>query len=380
MLSKFSLHANKMTEFMTINFKKFNMIQVNLKADNNVYIQILHEEECVYTNHVMNLEELIDFSSLVAGTVEELSICIYIIDGSQKVTVDFEANTILKPVILRGDFHAHTNSSGDGRHTISELVEMAEAANLDFITLTDHNSHAANFAKHPETDSIIIPGMELTNKFGHCNLLGKKQAISNCRVVTYEDELAKIREAQSNGATFVANHPFSPKSRSWMVPIMELTPDLVEIWNGPWGMHNRVAFEWWLDILNSGKYIPAIGGSDFHFEDEGKQIYIPTNIITSRFKSTSGILEAALTGNNAISNTDIEVSFDNNKIAIKNVKETVYLYKYERYKCTSIEVTADTVVEIDESKIDGYLVITLCTSTKRDREYIYISNPLIMKG
>lgn len=378
MLNKFSLHANKMTEFITIDIKEKNMIHLKLASESYVYFKILSEETCLFDNHVMNFDDIIDFSTLIVNPVDEVNLVIYIIDGMETADVELEYATMLKSITVRGDFHSHSNASGDGRYTIDELTAKAKIDNLDFITITDHNSHAVNFIDH-DSDLLIIPGMELTNKFGHCNILGKKQAIRKCKVTDYPQQLKTLNEARTNGATLVANHPFSPKSRSWMVPIMEFTPDLVEIWNGPWGMHNRVAFEWWLDILNSGKYIPAIGGSDFHFEDEGKKISIPINIVDVRFKSSLGILDATLEGKNAISNTDIDVNFDTDVISIKNVDEPVYLYMYERYKVNSIKIEHDTEIPVEIDNVDNYLVIALCSSNARDREYIYISNPLIIK-
>ncbi len=60
----------------------------------------------------------------------------------------------------RGDFHAHTKFS-DGVHSPDELVEVARAEGLDFITVTDHNTINA-FPKFGEQrEVLVIPGMEV---------------------------------------------------------------------------------------------------------------------------------------------------------------------------------------------------------------------------
>lgn len=382
MKESFILHANKMSKCMNINLLNNNVIKIDIKSSKPVMYKGFSDTEEIFSGSLNNDNIEIDLSQISRGTIDEINLIVYILDAFTELEVELEVTLECKVITLNGDFHCHTRSSGDGRYVISELAEKANQLDLDFITTTDHNSIVANFVE--EESILIIPGLELTNKFGHCNMLGKKVPLTDFTVNTYEQELAKINEAKNNGAIFVANHPFSPKSRSWLVPILDVTPDLVEIWNGPWGMHNRVAFEWWVDLLNSGKYIPAIGGSDFHFEDENKALNRPTNQVQTRFNNSEGILESVLNGSNIIKDTNINFKYTktNEKISIEitNVNEEVCLYYYDRYNTTYKTISTDYKEEILIEDVDKYFVVVICDSSERDREFLLISNPLIMKG
>lgn len=382
MKESFILKANMMSKCFKVNFAQMNVLKLDVKATEHVHIKVMNSEhqliECTAKNDKLEF----NLSNVQSQIIDQLDIIIYILDAFKSSEVNLEINYEYNPIKLTGDFHCHTRSSGDGRYTVPELVSKAHNLGLDFITTTDHNSIVANFVD--TDDMLLVPGVELTNKFGHCNLIGKKIPLDDFNVKTYQDELLKINEATNKGAIFVANHPFSPKSRSWLVPILELTPDLVEIWNGPWGMHNRVAFEWWIDLLNAGKYIPAIGGSDFHFEDEDKALNRPVNTLDVRFNSAAGILESALNGRNIIKDTEIEFSSeiidDKLQIKISNVKTSTHLYFYDRYNTTSKEIHEDHTETILLDDIDKYLVVVLCNSDLRDRDFLLITNPLVMKG
>lgn len=382
MRESFILHANNMSKCMKINLLNKNVIKLIAKNSQPVMYKGFSGSNELISGQINNEAIDIDLSNCERGVVDELELIIYITDAFTDAEVELEVELLYNQIMLSGDFHCHTRSSGDGRYLISELATKAKNLGLDFITTTDHNSIVANFVE--EQSLLVIPGLELTNKFGHCNMLGKKVPLTDFTVNTYEQELAKIDEAKNNGAFFVANHPFSPKSRSWLVPILDVMPDMIEIWNGPWGMHNRVAFEWWIDLLNSGKYIPAIGGSDFHFEDENKALNRPTNQLSVRFNNIDGILESALTGKNIIKDTDIDfrydISDDKIKLDITNINEEVSLYYYDRYNTTNKSITSDFSEEILIDDINKYLVVVLCSTSDRDREFLLITNPLVMKG
>lgn len=382
MKETFTLHANNMSKHIQIEFEECNQIEFDINAQSKVGVRGYSDEYLVFDFETENGSNQIDLSNIKGKVIHNIDLYIYILDAFTSVEVDLEISTSYKPLKLYGDFHCHTRSSGDGHYTVDELKALAKKLNLDFITTTDHNSIVSNFVS--SEDMHVIPGLELTNKFGHCNLLGKKRPLNSFRVNTYEQELSKIAEAQSNGAIFVANHPFSPKSRSWLVPILDSMPDLIEIWNGPWGMHNRVAFEWWIDLLNSGKYIPAIGGSDFHFEDENKNLNIPTNVVEARFDSIQGILESAVNGKTVIKNTEIDFTHkieDNMlKISLTNVQKQIEVYYYDKYNVSSKTIENDFVEEISIDLIENYFVVVICDSQARDRNFLLITNPLIMKG
>ena len=64
-----------------------------------------------------------------------------------------------------GDFHVHSRESGDAGPTLDAIATAARARGLDFVVITDHNTHTAldymndAQARHPEL--LFIPGVEL---------------------------------------------------------------------------------------------------------------------------------------------------------------------------------------------------------------------------
>lgn len=70
-------------------------------------------------------------------------------------------------VMRRADLHIHTNRS-DGQHNVEELIKLAKAANLDIISITDHDTTAAikEAIEIGEMYGIeVIPGLEISSDF-----------------------------------------------------------------------------------------------------------------------------------------------------------------------------------------------------------------------
>jgi hypothetical protein len=181
----------------------------------------------------------------------------------------------------RGDFHAHTHYS-DGIHTPAQLVEVARAEGLDFITITDHNTIDALSKFGEEPTILIIPGLEVTLKEGHFNVFGMEGWLDwmehiltgkNMPELTgiYGTTSALMQRTSSQGLLNSINHPLLP----WKPPLewRDRATDLryldcLEIWNDPSSpdnLHaNPKAVALWTDWLNAGYRITAIGGSDYH--------------------------------------------------------------------------------------------------------------------
>ena len=68
--------------------------------------------------------------------------------------------------------------------------------------------------------------------------------------------------ARQRGALVSCNHP-KPYGPGW--DFLNVTNfDCLEVWNGPWFLFNQLAVDYWLSLLQSGRRIPAVAGSDFH--------------------------------------------------------------------------------------------------------------------
>lgn len=62
---------------------------------------------------------------------------------------------------MKADLHIHTNAS-DGKFTIEEVIEKAKKANLDVISITDHDCFDSALKAINRTDIEVILGIELS--------------------------------------------------------------------------------------------------------------------------------------------------------------------------------------------------------------------------
>src|SRR5690606_23223667 len=101
--------------------------------------------------------------------------------------------------------------SGDASATLDEIAELARERGLDFVVITDHNTHTgADFfadaqARHP--DVLFIPGVEFTTYAGHANAIGATEWV-NHRIgvegATIDDA---FRAYAAQDAIVSINHP-----------------------------------------------------------------------------------------------------------------------------------------------------------------------------
>jgi hypothetical protein len=167
---------------------------------------------------------------------------------------------------LRGELHCHTwHSDGDGSPL--ERVELACERGLDFLAVTDHNTTSSQheLADLDDPGLILIRGMEITTFKGHFNAWGLGDWV-DFRVQRPEDMAAALRFAVERGALVSCNHP-KPYGPPWEYE--DVTGyQCIEVWNGPWYVLNQASLDFWLRQLQSGRRIPAIGGSDYHRKSE----------------------------------------------------------------------------------------------------------------
>ncbi|MBI9043455.1 MAG: CehA/McbA family metallohydrolase [Anaerolineaceae bacterium] len=180
------------------------------------------------------------------------------------------------PGWYRGDLHTHTNHS-DGRWGVPELIDYARRFELDFVTLSDHNtvSGLEEFHSLGGNDLVTISGQELTTFFGHALALGKTQwfdwGIDCLRTEPLFADLAQ--KVIDSGALFIPTHPNNvgdPECGgcNWMYKDMKPGPArFFEIWNGPWGStwsHNEDTLQQVYGWLNEGFKITMTAGTDHH--------------------------------------------------------------------------------------------------------------------
>jgi len=186
------------------------------------------------------------------------------------------------------DLHVHTNYSKDGESSVEDIIRAAEAAGLDAIAITDHDSvDGAKRALLYETSVLVIPGIEVTTKQGHLLVLGVTEIIP-----AGLDVLDTIALARQMGAVLILPHPYhvwrhgvARRKKAGMTAV-----DAVESFNSRYivGSANKKAARM---ALKLGK--PCVGGSDAHnarFVGFGRT-YVDAE------KNVPAILEAIRAGN-----------------------------------------------------------------------------------
>ncbi|HZQ09106.1 MAG TPA: CehA/McbA family metallohydrolase [Anaerolineae bacterium] len=188
----------------------------------------------------------------------------------------------------RGDLHAHTIHS-DAAWDIPALLEWARNNQLDFCTLSDHNSVAglAIMDAASSDELLTIGGLELTTFWGHALALGLRQWI-DWRVRPPEHPLGGrtmneiASEVQAHGGLFIIAHPRSVGDPDctgcrWVYEtMMPGNARAVEVWNEPWlneSDHNEEALQLAFDWLNQGYRLALTSGTDNHgraAHDEGE--------------------------------------------------------------------------------------------------------------
>lgn len=202
---------------------------------------------------------------------------------------------------LAGDLHVHTLHS-DGAYSVDETLRRAGELGLDFVALTDHNTTSQNRAVPAESGVVAIPAMELTTYHGHCTLYGVADLSLDWRARDPAELAAVLAAARGQGARIALAHPFEDMCAGcawewgWDVPF-----DWLEVWNGPWRPANGLALEHWVRLLDTGRRIPAIGGSDTHGPHLLVRHGLPTTWVAATSRSVAGVLEAINLGRVCVS-------------------------------------------------------------------------------
>jgi hypothetical protein len=202
------------------------------------------------------------------------------------------------PIDVSCVLHLHTTYS-DGTATVGEVVAAAEAAGVDLVLLTDHDSlEARRDGWEGRRDGVVVlVGTEVSPKQGHYLAFGVDREIPHAGRSALQIATA-VREA---GGVGFAAHPFSSGGRmlvpalarrivlphGWPavddprgcdgIELWSLTTDAAEAWRTPaetlrWLRDPERAIaagppadylrRW--DALSARRRVPAIGGLDGH--------------------------------------------------------------------------------------------------------------------
>lgn len=217
-----------------------------------------------------------------------------------------------------GDFHVHSVESGDAHPTLDEIATVARANGLDFVVITDHNTHTAldymNDAQSRHPDLLFIPGVEFTTYAGHANAIGAMTWVDHrigVEGATIEDAAAAYRV---QGALFSINHPALSLGDicigcSWGHTLDDQAIDAVEIMTGATAIAQSAflptSLRFWDGICGRGRHVAALGGSDDHRAGEGtgaldSPIGSPTTMVEADELSVAAILAGVRSGRTVV--------------------------------------------------------------------------------
>jgi len=206
-----------------------------------------------------------------------------------------------QPRWLTGDTHVHSDAS-DGQHDITTLAKKAKKAGLDFFAVSNHNNYTDNLNLLVVPGLTILPAVEWTHYKGHFNFFGVTLPFDNSFIVNSEDEmLSLINSVKEKGALVSVNHP-----KCNICPYLWNNDDcfdLIEVWNGPMRMVNMNALFWWHELLQFGKRIPIIGGSDFHRDLHPVRLGFPVIRVFASSPSVHDILFAIKSGHSYVTSS-----------------------------------------------------------------------------
>jgi MYXO-CTERM domain-containing protein len=181
------------------------------------------------------------------------------------------------PAWYAGDFHVHSEQSGDAQPSLDDIGTFARDRGLDFVLISDHNVNTAQDffvdlqPEHPEL--LFIPGVEFTTYAGHANGIGATQWVDH-KIgqpgVSIEGAIAAFHD---QGAVFSINHPAFELGAlcigcAWNHEVDGATIDGVEIASNSLQPLNAQftagAIALWDEMCAQGYHVAAIGGSDDH--------------------------------------------------------------------------------------------------------------------
>lgn len=305
---------------------------------------------------------------------------------------------------LAGDLHTHTFYS-DGQMSREENNQVAEMRGLNFYCPTDHNLFHYQW---PETEQIIIPGIEITSDFGHVNLMfTNKTPFESHSIKELDIEegfLRIINEAKSYALVSIV-HPFM---NPWEFTVGDFSLadlDFMEIINDPTYKTAQEAVEKtilaWNILLNDGYKVIGIGGSDSHIKLGSKYPYAsepsvlgdPRTYIYSQGKDIESLKNGLVNGNVSVSREGLiefssEESVSGDIVESKDINKFYVKISEEKYLDRNLDIhwiLDGEIIKIDKSN-EGALDLKLDSNfhwlrvdIRDDKGFLYgFSNPIFV--
>lgn len=217
-----------------------------------------------------------------------------------------------------GDFHVHSDQSGDASASLEDIARYAEMIGLDFVMISDHNTtaqldyYAQIQAAHPSL--LFIPGVEVTTYQGHAMSLGGTQWIDHRLGFEGRTIVQIAEEVRAQRALFTVNHPALSVGDAcigcaWASELEGSLIDALEVQTGAYSVTGSIFFgrvvTRWENYLSEGHHVVALGGSDDHRAGTGtgsfdSPIGSPTTMVYAAELSVDAILEGVRAGRTVV--------------------------------------------------------------------------------
>ncbi len=188
-------------------------------------------------------------------------------------------------MLLKIDFHVHTDASKDCGSAVEHVVKTAVRKGLDGIAITDHNTTENNKMARElgrKHGLVVISGEEVRTKKGDVLVFGLKKTLPKDADI---DEI--LRLAKKQRALVFAAHPHAllfhyPSSMKGAMKAHEF--DGVEVFNSRTYFFNHKGMEY-----AKKKNLVMVAGSDAHSLSEIGNAY---TVLKVKEKSEAAVLEA----------------------------------------------------------------------------------------
>jgi len=183
---------------------------------------------------------------------------------------------------LKIDLHVHTTGSRDAFIEPEQLPLILKKRGLDGVAITNHDT----FTEVTSSETIILPGIEVSTRQGHILGLGIFGPIT--KGSTADETIAMIQRA---GGVAIVPHPFDPISPCVNPLKLRSRPEAIETINSDalFFCLNTIVAKRMADRLG----LPMVAGSDSHIPETVGDAY---TLIDSSSKSVADILGAIRAG------------------------------------------------------------------------------------
>jgi len=183
---------------------------------------------------------------------------------------------------LKIDLHVHTTGSTDAFIEPEQLPLILKKRGLDGVAITNHDA----FTEVTSSETIILPGIEVSTRQGHIIGLGVSGPIT--KGSTADETISMIQRA---GGVAIVPHPFDPISPCVNPLKLRSRPEAIEIINSDalFFRLNTTVAKRMADRLG----LPMVAGSDSHIPETVGDAY---TLIDSSSKSVADILGAIRAG------------------------------------------------------------------------------------